>query len=779
MNNKNKKWKVAIASALIASSLVITAPIVNAASPFKDLKKGTFSYEEIVNLANRGIIGGYADGTYRPAQAVTRGQSAKLLAEILDLDLDNVKDPKFKDVPQTHPYYAHIAALANLKVISGYKNGNFGPNDKLKRNQMAKILSEAFDFNTKTATNLPFKDVNPKDKEAKYIQALLDMKITTGTTSTTFSPNGIVTRGQMATFIYRSDLATKGTYVNAQIKDINKGNLITTKGTYPISDSLKKTLLTEENINVLIGAEIDARLLSGIVSGIDSLVVNASGNSVDNFILDGKNTKISGNITVQGDNVRLKNVEISGDFTVGASIQNSFTAENITVKGNTYLNNSIRSINSTIVFKDSTLLDVFANKKGASLILEDRTKVRNIEISQNTNLFAEDKMKLTNVKVKGSASEVDINAPVTNLEITSSNQIYMAGTGLITNMYVDTASLVNILNTGKINNLFTSRNSWIYLGTNTSILNLDLPLGMSGNEVIYNFYNVLNNIQKINGKKNTDYMKPTTPPTNPTPPPVSKVEASVIIDQINALNRYRSTYISDVRSARAAYNSLAAKEKKAVNNLYVLELAEQTIISNNDQLKEALNNQLDYIVLANDIILTQYAKITSPMEINGNNRTVTLQNQTALTDPTRNSAIVVQANNVKISNLTIDVSLSRNAARLQTQPMYIGLEIDNKSGIVLDNMTFRNGHAGIFVQAKTNDVRVTATNITTNNHSVGGIGINVLNPHNVTLTIKADGNSHTPTTKPAIWAEGGGNINVTDQRYIPSLVGNEIHYYKQ
>lgn len=779
MNNKNKKWKVAIASALIASSLVITAPNADAAITFKDLKKGSFAYEEVINLANRGIIGGYADGTYRPAQAVTRGQSAKLLTEILNLDIDNVKDPKFKDVPKTHPYYPHIAALANKKIISGYKNGNFGPNDKLKRNQMAKILSVAFDFNTTTTVNLPFKDVSVKDKEAKYIQALLDMKITTGTTPTTFGPNGIVTRGQMAMFIYRSDLATKGTYVNAQIKDINKGNIITTKGTYPISDSLKKTLLTEENINVLIGAEIDARLLSGIVSGIDNLVINASGNSVDNFILDGKNTKMSGSVTVQGDNVRLKNMEISGDLTVGANVQNSFTADNVIVKGNTYLNNSSRSVNSTIVFKDSNLLDIVANKRGASLILEDKTKVKNIEISQNTNLFAEDRMKLTNVEITGNASEVDINAPVTNLEITTGNQLYLAGTGLITNMYVDTASLVNILNTGKVNNLFTSRNSWIYLGSNTSIVNLDLPLGMSGNEVIYNFYSVLNNIQKINGKKNTDYMKPTPPPTNPTPPPVSKVEASVIISQINALNRYRSTYISDVRSARAAYNSLAAKEKKAVNNLHVLELAEETIISNHDQLKEALSNQLDYIVLANDIILTQYAKITSPMEINGNNRTLTLQNQTALTDPSRNSAMLVQANNVKISNLTIDVALSTNAPRLLTQPMYIGLEIDNKSGIILDNMTFRNGHAGIFIQAKSNDVRVTATNIVTRDHSVGGIGVNLSNTNNVTLTTKADGNSHFPTTKPAIWAEGGWNITVTDQRYIPSYVGNETHYYKQ
>lgn len=781
MITNDKKWKVAIATVLIASSLVITAPNTYAAATFKDLKKGSFSYNEVVDLANRGIIGGYADGTYKPSQAVTRGQSAKLLAEVLELDLENVKDPKYKDVPKTHPYYKHIAALANKKIISGYKNGNFGPNDKLKRNQMAKILSESFDFNTSAVTKLPFKDVDVKGKEAKYIQALLDMNITNGTTPTTFSPNGIVTRGQMATFIHRSDKATNGTYANTTIKELKNGSLITPIGTYSISDSLKKSLLAASNASALVGAEVELRLVGGTVSEVNNIVINASGDSVTHKVLDGGNNKISGKVTIQGDNILLKNLDIAGDFIIGSGVQNSFEAQNVKVSGTTTLNNSTSNSNARaeIVFNDTTLNNLFIDKK-STVILENKTTVKDIQISQNTKVIAEDTTKLVNVDLVKAANEVELNGNITNLTIESTGTSYIAGTGNITNMIADTPSKLTILTTGKVSKLLPARRSWIELGTNTNIVNLEIPLGMEGNEIIENFTSALPNIQQINGKKNTEYIKPGTTPKPPvvTNPNTGQGDATTVSNLIDAIDRNKSTYIADIRAARTAYNALAPKVKTSVRNLTTLEVAESTIVSNYDQLKEALKRKLGYIILGNNITLTEYVKLDYPIEIHGNGKVITLQHQSALTDTTRNTAILVQANNVSISHLTIDVAVSKNAPRIQSQPMYIGLEIDDKTGIILDDMIFRNGHAGLFINAKTNNVQVSATNITTNNNSVGGIGANISTTNNVKLQIKADGNTHTPL-KPAIWKEGSGTINITDGRYIESIVGNEVHFYKQ
>ncbi len=47
---------------------------------------------------------------------------------------------RFPDVPLDHPYAAAIEGMADKKIIDGYDNGNFGPNDLVTRQQFAKMI---------------------------------------------------------------------------------------------------------------------------------------------------------------------------------------------------------------------------------------------------------------------------------------------------------------------------------------------------------------------------------------------------------------------------------------------------------------------------------------------------------------------------------------------------------------------------------------------------------------------------------------------------------------
>ncbi|PIC67971.1 hypothetical protein CSV78_04040 [Sporosarcina sp. P16a] len=209
----HKLFKATLATTVAAGAFVAAVPMVtNAAVSFKDVKPGVHYYEPVLELAGRGVVKGYDDGTYRPNASVTRAQSAKILAHVLDLDTTNVKDPGFSDVKKGTPYYGPIAALAQAGYIKGYEeNGvkSFKPNDNLKRSQMAKILTLGFDLEESALAADRFKDVKPTDAYAGYVAALLALDITTGTTPTTFAPNGLVTRGQMATFVVRTEVALK------------------------------------------------------------------------------------------------------------------------------------------------------------------------------------------------------------------------------------------------------------------------------------------------------------------------------------------------------------------------------------------------------------------------------------------------------------------------------------------------------------------------------------------------------------------------------------------
>lgn len=204
--SSEKVFKATLATAVAAGAFVAVAPVNTEAAPtFTDVRSITSHYDAIMNYTAKDMISGFPDGTFRQGQAITRQDAAKLLALVLELDLVNVKDAGFKDISATNPNYKYIAALVDAGIITGYEDNTFRPNDNLSRAQMAKILVLGFELEDARSINLPFKDINERQWHMEFVQSLYANKITTGTTSTTFSPNALVTRGQMVAFVMRSE----------------------------------------------------------------------------------------------------------------------------------------------------------------------------------------------------------------------------------------------------------------------------------------------------------------------------------------------------------------------------------------------------------------------------------------------------------------------------------------------------------------------------------------------------------------------------------------------
>lgn len=214
MNKVLKTLVVAIASfALIA--LGYSSTTVNAAVPYTDVKPGQWHYEYIDELHGKEIVFGYNySNQFKPDQAANRGETAQFIANALGLDLENVKDPGFTDVPKSHPHYAAIAALANEGIVGGVGNNQFNPNGQLQRAHIAKILVEGLGLDKSSKTTSRFSDVNRYSNTNKnsiwitYIETLVEYEITTGKTPTTFNPSDSVTRAELTTFLKRTLDAT-------------------------------------------------------------------------------------------------------------------------------------------------------------------------------------------------------------------------------------------------------------------------------------------------------------------------------------------------------------------------------------------------------------------------------------------------------------------------------------------------------------------------------------------------------------------------------------------
>lgn len=192
-------------------ALAYSLPLGAAANTkqFSDVSTQYFA-EAVHDLAERNIIGGYEDGTFKPGNTITRGQAAAIIVKMLKFDTSNVKNPGFKDVSTNNGYYKAIATLAQKGIIGGYSDGRYGPNDPIKRGQMASIIVKAFDLPRSTNTKNPFKDVEIYyylPSHGENILVLYKLGIVGGTSKDKFSPNAYVTRGQAATMLQKTEQA--------------------------------------------------------------------------------------------------------------------------------------------------------------------------------------------------------------------------------------------------------------------------------------------------------------------------------------------------------------------------------------------------------------------------------------------------------------------------------------------------------------------------------------------------------------------------------------------
>ncbi|MGN7762618.1 S-layer homology domain-containing protein [Paenibacillus sp. 22594] len=91
------------------------------------------------------IIKGYDDGSFKPNQTITRGEFATVLIKAFGLVKSDTSLP-LSDV-NAHWAQEAIAVLASNGVIAGYPDGTFRPDREISRSEIVTILSRIVNFN--------------------------------------------------------------------------------------------------------------------------------------------------------------------------------------------------------------------------------------------------------------------------------------------------------------------------------------------------------------------------------------------------------------------------------------------------------------------------------------------------------------------------------------------------------------------------------------------------------------------------------------------------------
>lgn len=168
---------------------------------FIDVEPTRFFAPGVYFLRENELTTGTQPGLFEPMDRITRAQMATFLHRFMDLP-DPAGAAPFDDLVDDAFYVEAVHWLHGAGITTGTSPTEFSPDEFVTRGQMATFLWRLCGEITPSAAS-PFDDVPPGAFFATAVAWLAETGITTGVSPTAFAPHGDITRGEMAAFLKR------------------------------------------------------------------------------------------------------------------------------------------------------------------------------------------------------------------------------------------------------------------------------------------------------------------------------------------------------------------------------------------------------------------------------------------------------------------------------------------------------------------------------------------------------------------------------------------------
>ncbi|WP_394188569.1 S-layer homology domain-containing protein [Paenisporosarcina quisquiliarum] len=240
-----------VTAALVATAIVPTA----SAAEFSDTAGNT--HEDAINaLVDLGVIQGYEDGTFQPNKTLSRSDVVKMMGKWLvslgyEVPADYASVQRFDDVSLTgNQELLKYAALVKDQGVFNGSGGKLDPTGAITRENMALVLVRAYDAINGTDLvahvegqefDKEVTDLNSAKAEARPFIDVLDFYDITSVAN--FDPKSTTTRGQFATFLFKTSKVEAPVDAVVELSTVNPTGVKTLQVTFnkPV-DSTKAVL---------------------------------------------------------------------------------------------------------------------------------------------------------------------------------------------------------------------------------------------------------------------------------------------------------------------------------------------------------------------------------------------------------------------------------------------------------------------------------------------------------------------------------------------------------
>lgn len=252
---KNKKF-----IAFMLCMLIFAQGSIALAASFSDLSKDPavstshWAYDYIMELADKGVINGYPDGTYKPDNNVSFIETLKLLVGVMNPSqtektaalekhsalVKSVGTPTWAEEIVAVSLERGVITETNLR--EAHVNGMVKDNTEvyISRLSVAQLMARALELESKAATELTYNDLDSIPAgDRPYIAALIETgALNAGGRDGSFLPNSTIKRSEMSKMIWYA-------YKWAEKNPLTGGVTKTEKGTVVLyMDSNNKDFLT-------------------------------------------------------------------------------------------------------------------------------------------------------------------------------------------------------------------------------------------------------------------------------------------------------------------------------------------------------------------------------------------------------------------------------------------------------------------------------------------------------------------------------------------------------
>ena len=121
-----------------------TNQIAPAAEKFSDLSEAAWAKEAILNLSDKKIISGYEDGTFLPNNLIKREELTKIIVTAFETEGSD-GDINFADINKNEWYYPFVKKAYNAGIVKGMSDETFGTSSYVTRQDIAVMLSRVLE----------------------------------------------------------------------------------------------------------------------------------------------------------------------------------------------------------------------------------------------------------------------------------------------------------------------------------------------------------------------------------------------------------------------------------------------------------------------------------------------------------------------------------------------------------------------------------------------------------------------------------------------------------